>query len=187
MNQSTREVPRTMERWVERTISVPVFLCSLVQLIPASLYAGQCVFQVRMVNHNRYVYKTEQECGIFHSSPWGNWGVSSNVGVKEDRNQFRGWYPQDGHLQWNSCSTGYLHPDLDCRALNFPNSPLPGTHIRHIRRTDIRSLIPILKPLRAPPWRRSLAVWTNIFSLWSRCLRSKKNQSDGSGPSRFQQ
>ena len=116
-----------MERWVERTISVPVFLCSLVQLIPASLYAGQCVFQVRMVNHNRYVYKTEQECGIFHSSPWGNWGVSSNVGVKEDRNQFRGWYPLDGHLQWNSCSTGYVHPDLDCRALNFPNSPLPGT------------------------------------------------------------
>ena len=116
-----------MERWFELTISVLVFLCSLVQLIPAPLYAGQCVLQVRMINHNRYVYKTEQECGIFHSSPWGNWGVSSNVGVKQDRNQFRGWYPLDGHLQWNSCSTGYVHPDLDCRALNFPNSPLPGT------------------------------------------------------------
>ena len=80
-----------------------------------------------MVNHNRYVYKTEQECGLFHSTPWGNWGVSSNVGIKQDGNQFQGWFPQDGHLQWNSCSTGYVHPDLDCRVLNFPNSPLPGT------------------------------------------------------------
>jgi len=116
-----------MKRWPELTISVLVFLSSLVQLIPTPLYAGQCVFQVRMINHNRYVYKTDQECGLFHSTPWGNWGVSSNVGVKQDGNQFQGWYPQDGHLQWNSCSTGYVHPDLDCRVLNFPNSPLPGT------------------------------------------------------------
>jgi hypothetical protein len=116
-----------MKRWPELTISVLVFLSSLVDLNPTPLYAGQCVIQVRMINHNRYAYKTEQECGLFHSSPWGNWGVSSNVGVKQDANQFQGWYPQDGHLQWNSCSTEYVHPDLDCRALNFPNSPLPGT------------------------------------------------------------
>ncbi|HEU0004357.1 MAG TPA: hypothetical protein VFS12_00080, partial [Terriglobia bacterium] len=127
MNQSIRGARRAMERRLELTISVLVFFSSFVQLIPTPLYAGQCVFQVRMINHNRYAYKTEQECGVFHSTPWGNWGVSSNVGVKQDGNQFQGWYPQDGHLQWNSCSTGYVHPDLDCRVLNFPNSPLPGT------------------------------------------------------------
>ena len=152
-----------MERWVERTISVPVFLCSLVQLIPASLYAGQCVFQVRMVNHNRYVYKTEQECGIFHSSPWGNWGVSSNVGVKEDRNQFRGWYPLDGHLQWNSCSTGYVTPIwiAGCsisRTLQYQGRPI------HIRRMDIRPLIHILGTT-ACRLMEAIAAWTNILPM----------------------
>ncbi|MCI0621163.1 MAG: hypothetical protein L0387_05740 [Acidobacteria bacterium] len=116
-----------MKRWRELTIALLVFLSPLAQSILPPLYAGQCVVQVRMINHNRYVYKTDQECGLFHSTPWGNWGVSSNVGVKQDANQFQGWFPQDGHLQWNSCSTGYVHPDLDCRVLNFPNSPLPGT------------------------------------------------------------
>src|SRR6266480_3187787 len=92
-----------------------------------NLHAGQCLVRVQMINHNRYAYKTEQECGLFHSQPWGNWGVSSNVGAKQDGDQFQGWFPQDGHLQWNSCSVDYVHPDLDCRALNFPYSPLPGT------------------------------------------------------------
>ena len=82
-----------------------------------------CVVQFRMVNHNRYVYDTDEECGgvSFHTAPYGNWGVSSNAGVAYDSHQFQGWYPDDGWLQWNSCSTEYAKPDLDCRVLNFPD------------------------------------------------------------------
>jgi hypothetical protein len=109
------------------TILLFIFVSPPAQTFLPCLYAGQCAIQFRMINHNRYVYKTEQECALLHSRPWGNWGVSSNVGVKRDGDQFQGWYPQDGHIQWNSCSTAYVHPDLDCRKLNFPSSPLPGT------------------------------------------------------------
>ena len=63
----------------------------------ADAYAQVCTISGYMVNHNRYAYDTAEEClncPIFcHSVPFGNWGVSSNVGSKRDADQFQGWYP----------------------------------------------------------------------------------------------
>jgi hypothetical protein len=89
----------------------------------------ECVFSVNMVNHARYVYETDSEClsfEPFHTVPFGNFGVTSNVGHKQDANQFQGWNPScnpgPGTLvEWNGCSVEYAKPDLDCRRLNFPN------------------------------------------------------------------
>jgi hypothetical protein len=94
----------------------------LVIAMPApALAQSQCVINVKMVNHNRYAYETEEECSILHTRPWGNWGVSSNVGSKQDADQFKGWrQPCSGvKVEWNSCSTNsrYRSPSY----LNFPN------------------------------------------------------------------
>ncbi len=86
-----------------------------------------------MANNNRYAYDTAEEClnacGPFcHTVPFGNWGVSSNVGSKQDGNQFEGWDPGCSYttpreqVQWNSCSVDYVKPDPDCRRLNFPDT-----------------------------------------------------------------
>lgn len=86
-----------------------------------------CTVSIRMVNHNRYAYDTDEECPwapvIEHSVPFGNWGVSSNVGSKQDADQFQGWYPTGGHIEWNSCAVGYVRPDPNCQRLNFPLAP----------------------------------------------------------------
>jgi hypothetical protein len=88
-----------------------------------SASAQVCSFSVSMVNHNRYAYDTAEECSFPHSVPFGNWGVSSNVGTKQDADQFRGWNNPCSELkvEWNSCSVDYVKPDLDCRRLNFPD------------------------------------------------------------------
>ena len=44
---------------------------------------------------------------ICHSPPFGNWGVASPWGNTENRDQFLGWWPDDGHHQWNSCTSLY--------------------------------------------------------------------------------
>lgn len=92
---------------------------------------GQCSFTINMSNNNRYAYDTAEEClncGPFcHSVPFGNWGVSSNVGSKQNANQFEGWNPGCSYstpraqVQWNSCSVDYVKPDPDCQRLNFPD------------------------------------------------------------------
>ncbi|MFN0122539.1 MAG: carboxypeptidase-like regulatory domain-containing protein [Blastocatellia bacterium] len=83
------------------------------------------------MNHNRYAYKTEEECPpTVHTVPWGNWGVSSNVGRKRDTDQFKGWRDDCGivKVQWNSCSVNVLYrlPNY----LNFPAAtaafPIPA-------------------------------------------------------------
>lgn len=85
-----------------------------------------CSFSISMVNHNRYAYDTAEECSGWHTVPFGNWGVSSNVGTKVDGHQFQGWNPTcnvtgSTLVEWNSCSRDYVKPDLDCQRLNFPD------------------------------------------------------------------
>ncbi len=82
----------------------------------------RCVIRLEPVNHNRYAYQTAEECdGFFHSAPWGNWGVNSNVGTRHDTDQFKGWHQPctQTKVEWNSCSINsrYRGPDY----LNFPN------------------------------------------------------------------
>ena len=115
---------------MKRLLAPATFLCALwvFGALPAS--AQVCTINGYMVNHNRFAYDTAEEClncgPLCHSVPFGNWGVSSNVGSKQDADQFQGWYPGcnpgPGTLvEWNSCSRDYVRPDPDCQRLNFPD------------------------------------------------------------------
>jgi hypothetical protein len=106
---------------------VPMLAVAFATCAAPSLFGlTTCSFTVSMVNHNRYAYDTAEECSGWHSAPFGNWGVSSNVGSWVDGHQFQGWNPScnvtgSTLVEWNSCSRGYVKPDPDCRRLNFPD------------------------------------------------------------------
>ncbi len=90
-------------------------------LAPSVFAQPRCVLSVSMINHNRYAYQTAEECGpSLHSVPWGNWGVSSNVGSRRDSDQFKGWLqPCDRtKVEWNSCSVESRYRTAGY--LNFP-------------------------------------------------------------------
>lgn len=99
-----------------------VGVCFLLLLCGATVEAQRCVIRVEPINHNRYAYQTAEECDAgFHSVPWGNWGVNSNVGKRLDTNQFQGWHQPctQTKVEWNSCSVrGEFRSAL---YLNFPN------------------------------------------------------------------
>ncbi len=74
-----------------------------------------CRVYIGFQNMERYVHgSVDTECpGSIHTSPWGNWGVDSNVGSRTDGNQFRGWYPFQSAptKEWNSCTSSFPPPD----------------------------------------------------------------------------
>jgi hypothetical protein len=115
-----------MERKSTLATLVVLALGGLAIALPAA--AQQCTVTLRMFNHNRYVYDSDEECpGTIHSAPFGNWGVSSNVGTKVDGGQFQGWNgtcAAGAKVEWNSCTNGYVRPDPDCRRLNYPHPTL---------------------------------------------------------------
>ena len=87
-----------------------------------SVLAQRCVIRVEVVNHNRYAYHTAEECdGLFHSAPWGNWGVNSNLGTRLDTDQFQGWKQPciQTKVEWNSCSSRTNFRGVEY--LNFPS------------------------------------------------------------------
>jgi hypothetical protein len=91
-------------------------------LAGAAFAQPRCVISVNLVNHNRYAYQTSEECGrFFHSTPWGNWGVNSNVGTRRDTDQFKGWRQSCAQtkVEWNSCSEQSRYRSMIY--LNFPN------------------------------------------------------------------
>jgi hypothetical protein len=97
-------------------------LLILCGLVPATLGQPRCVLKIELVNHNRYAYRTAEECGrFFHSAPWGNWGVNSNLGTRLDTNQFQGWRQPctNTKVEWNSCSERSRYRSASY--LNFPN------------------------------------------------------------------
>jgi hypothetical protein len=80
-------------------------------LLTYPVLAQRCVIRVEVVNHNRYAYHTAEECeGVFHSAPWGNWGVNSNMGRRLDTDQFQGWRQgcNQTKVEWNSCSAAII-------------------------------------------------------------------------------
>ncbi len=108
-----------MKRWF---VSAVFLIVSVSCLIQSAFAQPRCTVSVQMVNHNRYAYETAEECSrFFHSVPWGNWGVSSNVGSRQDTDQFKGWRQpcSQRKVEWNSCSqrSRYRSPTY----LNFPN------------------------------------------------------------------
>ena len=68
-----------------------------------------CIIVLKGENRNRTVAgAVNTECGPAHSAPFGNWGVDSNYGDRNNTDQFRGWLNLDGpptKQQWNSCTT----------------------------------------------------------------------------------
>ena len=82
-----------------------VLVLWIVYLFVGQLYAQNCRVAFTLENKNRYIHgEVYKECGSYHSPPWGNWGVVSNYGSRQDGNQFKGWYASGGHSQWNSCT-----------------------------------------------------------------------------------
>ena len=88
----------------------------MVAALAAPSFAGvagaqRCVVDLAVLNKNRTVSgDISAECpgNIFHSAPFGNWGVELDSiigGPRRDGFQFSGWKPGDGWLQWNSCTT----------------------------------------------------------------------------------
>src|SRR5687768_3887755 len=91
-------------------------------LLSACLLQAQvCRLSVAGLNQNRRVMgPVRAECPpSLHSPPFGNWGVTSNFGVKGDSRQFEGWCRnvqvcdnngncsircQDTWYEWNSCT-----------------------------------------------------------------------------------
>jgi hypothetical protein len=85
--------------------------------------------RVELVNHNRYAYQTAEECEAgFHTVPWGNWGVNSNVGRRTDTDQFKGWRQNcsETKVEWNSCSSRLLF-----RTPNYLNFPSQTAYIAY--------------------------------------------------------
>lgn len=129
------------------------FLLASAGIVPAPASEQACVIVLEGRNRNRTVAgAVNVECGHpeeTHTSPFGNWAVSSNYShFLEDGNQFRGWKPVDDRLtkqHWNSCTTGreeYRAPDCDLYNAPGPegscrtqSSPSAVTHGRMYYRT----------------------------------------------------
>jgi hypothetical protein len=97
-------------------------LCWLCCAASTGFAQNRCLIRVDLINHNRYAYHTAEECeGFFHTAPWGNWGVNSNVGTRADTDQFKGWRQNCAQtkVEWNSCASraNFRGPNQ----LNFPN------------------------------------------------------------------
>lgn len=109
-------------RFFTRNFWAATCCCLWVLLAAVPALAQRCVVRVELVNHNRYAYQTAEECdGLFHSAPWGNWGVNSNVGKRLDTDQFKGWHNpcSQTKVEWNSCSSrGNFRSEA---YLNFPS------------------------------------------------------------------
>lgn len=88
-------------------IIVCVLKFALVLMCLSDVLSGQTC-RVWMSGDNTWrkvMGPVDKECGAgLHSPPFGNWGVTSNFGHKEDGNQFQGWYWTDSKYQWNSCT-----------------------------------------------------------------------------------
>lgn len=120
-----------------------------------ALGINRCQISVGMANNNRYAYDTAEECSPLHSVPFGNWGVSSNVGFKVNGEQFKGWDRpcNQTNPQWNSCSVDYVKPDPDCEVLNFPDNL--GTY-------------PF--PANGYPWTDSYSHNNSVFTFEDKCV-----------------
>ncbi len=84
--------------------------------------AETCVIAFKGQNRHRTVSGyLDAECAPvtfptqWHDPPWGNWGVSSNYGSKENADQFKGWKRKGRQRQWNSCTiyAEYTPPNPD--------------------------------------------------------------------------
>lgn len=107
------------------------FLCAVTAM------AQVCELSVSGVNRNRrLIGGVNAECPApnpFHTAPFGNWGVTSNFGSKENGHQFQGWCHNtrvcdnngschdncaDGWYEWNSCTDDPAFRAPNCTLYN---------------------------------------------------------------------
>ncbi|MBK9171224.1 MAG: hypothetical protein IPM24_27735 [Bryobacterales bacterium] len=120
----SKRVSAALLRW----LMVGFLLCSVAE-------AQVCRLSVAGLNRaRRAIRNVNAECPHpVHSAPFGNWGVTSNFGVKRDSNQFQGWCRdqrmcdnngncsnvcRDGWLEWNSCTDHPLFSPPNCTLYN---------------------------------------------------------------------
>jgi hypothetical protein len=109
-------------------------------LFVSTALAQQCQFSIAGLNRQRRAMNgINVECpGSIHTAPFGNWGVTSNYGKKQNGHQFQGWCRdrfvcdnsgkcetdcRDEWYEWNSCTTHarfrapncYLYNSAGCR------------------------------------------------------------------------
>lgn len=108
-------------------------------LVAVALGTGAqvCRLSVAGLNQSRRVMgPVHAECAgdfVVHSSPFGNWGVTSNFGPKRNGDQFQGWcrnmtlcdsmgmcrsYCKDGWFEWNSCTEAAPFQAPNCSLYN---------------------------------------------------------------------
>lgn len=76
--------------------------------VPAIAQQGLCRLSITMLNSTRHVVgEVNTECS-WPRAPFGNWGVESNFGDRNNTTQFAGWKWTDNKQQWNSCTSEHL-------------------------------------------------------------------------------
>ena len=140
------------------------FLLAALSILAGDLSAQVCRISASGLNRNRRVTGSiSAECpgNFIHTSPFGNWGVTSNFGQKQDDHQFQGWCHdtlvcdnrgncrtecRDGWYEWNSCTDASEFRPPNCTLYNDNNctsqaSPL-GVNVHGTRSIDV--------PVRCP-------------------------------------
>ena len=140
--------------WCTRIISALVLLI----IVVPDLTGQVCRINTSGLNRNRRVAgPIHAECPVsVHSVPFGNWGVTSNFGQKQDGAQFQGWCRdtrvcdnqgncrtecRDGWYEWNSCTdidqyrapNCTLYNDKECTA----QMSTTGVNIHGTRAVDL--------------------------------------------------
>lgn len=91
-----------------------LILAFLAEPAVAQLQLPKCRFYIDYENKQRWFHGAPccAECkGSIHTAPFGNLGVDSNVGVRVDGNQFRGWVHSGSNAHWNACRNDFPPPD----------------------------------------------------------------------------
>lgn len=116
-----------MRAWVVTFVASVVIAVAVLLDLTAIVEAqsGSCRVGAYLYNRNRKIGpggRINAECpGGIHSHPFGNWGVQSSFGAVINENQFKGWHQDDGHHQWNSCTT---HPYYQAPNPMYYNRPI---------------------------------------------------------------
>ena len=90
-----------------------------------------CYLGGHLYNRNRQIEEggiIDAECPhLYHSAPFGNWGVHSRFGGLTNKYQFAGWAPEHwSQLHWNSCT---WHPEFDAPHPLYYNRPTQGPRV----------------------------------------------------------
>ena len=146
------------------SLRAPRFAALFLTVQLSTLSAQVCRLSVAGVNRNRSVAgPIHAECpgNPIHSSPFGNWGVTSNYGPKLNGHQFDGWCHDtricdnsdscrtvcgDGWFEWNSCTDHPLYSAPNPSLYNGPG----GTAQVSTLGVDVLGTITVDVPVRCP-------------------------------------